>query len=273
METIAPSGRHSFQWKSFLLVKTIPFQWKPFLVVESTPFSGSHSFQRKPFHVVEAIHFKGTHCPQWNTFLLVEAISFSRSCSFQCQLLSSHSVEAISLEEIIGLWWKQFLLVETARFDRWHFLYWKLFILLEAIHFIGSHSFQFFPQSLCFWWKSLPGVETNLFRRSLFFLVKAWWKLLYFIETFPFSGSHSFQCLNIFTSRSYQKLPEYLNINDSVRSLKITNLSWIHIPEEVFQNSECIQNPVEQLGCKVFNTSMGLFFYTVNVLLEFQHDH
>ena len=114
-----------------------------------------------------------------------------------------------------------------------HSFQWKLFLLLEAISFI-----IFFQESLCFWWKSLPTVETNLFGRSLFFLVEGWWKLLLLIGTFPFSGSHSFQCFSIFTSRSYKKLTEYLSINDSVRSLKMANLSCINIPGEVFQNSE-----------------------------------
>ena len=136
------------------------------------------------------------------------------------------------------------------------------FPLLEAISFIGSYSFywkpfilveailcSFFLQSLGFWWKSFPPVETNLFRRSLFFLVKAWWKLLLLIESFPFSGNRSFQYFNIFTSRSYQKLSEYLNINDSLRSLKIGNLLCIHIPREVFQSSEEYLEPSR--ACRV----------------------
>ena len=173
MESIAPSGTHSFQWKPYPLVEAIrfsvncflSFQWKPFLQKKLLAFIGSISFQRK-------------------LLLLIDGISFIGSYSF----------------------------------------YWKPFILMEGI------LFSFFPQSVCFWWKSLPAVESNLFRRSLFFLVEAWWKLLLLIETFPFSGSHSFQSFNIFTSRSYQNLPEYLNINDSVKSLKIVNLSCIHIP-------------------------------------------
>ena len=236
--------------------------------METVSFSGNNSFQWKPFLLVEAVHFNGNHCPQWKTFLLVEAIS---------------------LEETIGLQWKQFLLVETAPFDRWHFLYWKLFLLLEAIHFSANYSLQFFPQSLCFWWKSLRTVETNLFRRSLFFLVKTWWKLLLLIKTFPFRGSHSFQCFNIFTSRSYQKLPEYLNINDSVRSLKMANLSCIHIPGEVFQSSERYLEPSRTSGVtadgfflqksSIADVRLGskyasgiVLLYSICVL-EFQHDH
>ena len=81
----------------------------------------------------------------------------------------------------------------------------QIMFLKQSLPFIGSHCFQFSPQSLCFWSKSLPVVEINYFRRSIFFLAEAWWKLLPLIETFPFSGSHSLQCFNIFTGRSYQK--------------------------------------------------------------------
>ena len=184
METIAPSGRHSFQWKPFPLVEAVRFSVNCFL-----------SFQWKPFLQRKSLAFSGSNFFQWKLLVLIDGISFIGSYSF----------------------------------------YWKPFILVEAI------PFSFFPQSLCFWRKSLPAVETNLFRRNLFFLVEAWWKLLLLIESFPFSGSHSFQFFNIFTSRSYQKLPEYLNIN--ARSLKMENLSCIHIPGEVFQNSEQYLEP------------------------------
>ena len=123
----------------------------------------------------------------------------------------------------------------------------------------------------------------------------AWWKLLLLIKTFPLSGSHSFQCFKILTSRSYQKLSEYLNINDSVRSLQTENLLYIHIPREVFQSTEGYLEPSQASGVESFfkktltasffkktpsqtchwalNTPFGLFFYIVYVLLEFQHDH
>ena len=132
METIASSGRHSFQQKLFLIVETISFQWKPFLLVEAIPFSGSHS---------------------------------------------------------------------------------------------------------CLW-KPLP-----------------------LVEEIPFSGSHYFQCFNIFTSRSYQKLSEYLNINDSVRSLKMVNLSCIHIPREVFQSSERYLEPSRASGVESFRKNCWRFLF------------
>ena len=197
---------------------------KLIILVEAVPYSGNRSFQWKPFLLVEVIHFNGNQCPQWKPFLLVEAIPFSGSYSFLWKPLPL--VEDIPFSGSHSFQWKPFLFIGS------HSLQLKLFLLLEAIPFI------FFQESLFFWWKSLPAVETNLFGRSLLFLVEGWWKLLLLIETFPFSGSHSFQCFNIFTSRSYQNLPEYLNINDSVRSLKMANLSCIHIPGEVFQNSE-----------------------------------
>ena len=146
MENIAPSGGHSFQWKSFPLVKAVRFSVSYFLFFQWKPF-----LQRKP------LTFIGSNSFQWKLLVLIDGISFIGSYSF----------------------------------------YWKPFILVKAI--LSS----FFLQSLCFWWKSLPPVETNLFRRSLFFLVKAWWKLLLLIESFPFSGSRSFQYFNVFTSRSY----------------------------------------------------------------------
>ena len=98
----------------------------------------------------------------------------------------------------------------------------------------------------------MPAVETDLFRRNLFFVVEAWWKQLLLIETFPFSGSHSFQCFNIFTNRNYQRLLEYLNINDSVRALKMASLSCIHIPGEVFQNSDGYLEPSRVSGVESF---------------------
>ena len=195
METIAPSGRHSFQWKPLPLVGAVrfsvncflSFQWKPFLQRKPLAFSGSNSFQ-------------------WKLLLLIDGISFIGSYSF----------------------------------------YWKPFILMEAISYRRCSVKKVFLE------KSLPAVETNLFRRSLFFLVEAWWKLLLLIETFPFSGSHSFQCFNIFTSRSYQKLSEYLNINDSVRSLKMANLLCIRISREVFQSSEGYLEPSRASGVESF---------------------
>ena len=70
-------------------------------------------------------------------------------------------------------------------------------------------------------------MEAASFNRNFFHLVKA----------IPFS------VFNIFTSRSYQKLPEYSNINDSVRSFKMANFPCIHIPGKVFQSSEGYLEP------------------------------
>ena len=190
-EAISYSVKLSFQLKLY------PFQRKPFLLTEAISSSGGHSFQRKSFFLAEAIPL---HSFQWKPFPFVKAVCFSGNCFLSFQW------KPFLLDETIGVQWEQFLLVETAPFNTWYFLYWKLFLLLEAVHFSGSHSFQFFLQSLCFWWKSMPLVLTSPFRRSLFFLVEAWWKLVLLIETFPLSGSHSFQCFNIFSGRSYQKL-------------------------------------------------------------------
>ena len=116
--------------------------------MEAIPFCGSRSFQWKPFPLVETIPFNGSHFFQQKPFFLNEAITFSGGHSFQ----------------------------------------WKPFLLVKANPFSGNHSFQFFPQNLFFFgWKSLPVVETNLFRKSIFFLVEAWWKLLLLIETRNFS--------------------------------------------------------------------------------------
>ena len=124
---------------------------------------------------------------------------------------------------------KQLLLIDDISFIFSYYFYWKPFVLVEAI------PFSFSVKPYCFWWRSLPVIETNPFSGSLFFLVEAWWKLLLLIKTFPFSRSHSFWCFNIFTSRSYQKLRELLNINNSARLLKMVNLSCIHIPGEIFR--------------------------------------
>ena len=116
--------------------------------------------------------------------------------------------------------------------------------------------------------KSLPAVETNLFRRSLFFLVEAWWKLFLLMETFPFSGSHSFYSSNIFTSRSYHRLPGYLNISDNVGSLKMVNLSCIHIPKEVFQSLEGYLQPSRASGVESFWKIADDFFLQKSSIVD-----
>ena len=78
-----------------------------------------------------------------------------------------------------------------------------------------------------------------------------------------------------------------ISISDSVRLLKMANLSCIHIPGEVFQSSEGYLKPSRASGKSVYekiadgfflqksfidwvlNTSLGLFFNTVYVLLQF----
>ena len=203
-------------------------------------------------------------------------------------------MKPLLLVETIGLQQYSFHLVGTVPFNGRHFLHWKLFLLLEAIHFSENHSFQQKPfpvveaipfrESLCFSWKSLP----HFFQQ----------KLLLLIETFPFSGSHSFQCCNISVRRSYRQLRELLNINDSIRLLKMANLSCIHIPVVVFQSSEAYLGSCRTSGMKrfcenckrllavdyfcknapsqicdwVLNTPLELFFYIVQALLEFQRN-
>ena len=129
-----------------------------------------------------------------------------------------------------------------------HYFQRKPFFSMEAIHFSEHHSFQ---------WKPFPVVEAIPFRESLCLSWKSLphffqWKLLLLIKTFPFSGSHFFQCFKIFTRRTYRQLRELLNINDSVRLLKMANLSCIHIPEEVFQSSEAYLAPCRTSGMKHF---------------------
>ena len=170
---------------------------------------------------MEAVPFGGRHFFQWKPFLLVETIPFSGNSSLQ---------------------WKPFLLMETIPFNV------KPFLLVEAIHFSENHSF---------WWKPFPVVEAIPFRENL---CSSWkslphffqWKLLLLIKTFPFSGSHSFQCFNIFVRRRYRQLHELLNVNDIVRLLKMANLLCIHIPVEVFQSSEVYLGPCRTSGMKRF---------------------
>ena len=204
-------------------------------------------------------------------------------------------MKPLLLVETIGLQQYSFHLVGTAPFNGRHFLHWKLFLLLEAIHFSENHSFQQKPfpvveaipfrESLCFSWKSLP----HFFQQ----------KLLLLIETFPFSGSHSFQCCNISVRRSYRQLRELLNINDSIRLLKMANLSCIHIPVVVFQSSDVYlvscrtsgrkrfcenckrllavdyfcKNAPSQICDWVLNTPLELFLYIVQALFEFQRNY
>ena len=230
MEIIPFSVNHFFQWKAFILMETIAG-------------SGSYSFSRKPFLLAKVIHFNGNHCPQWKSLLLVEAIFFSGSHLLYQKLFVlvenalfsrnySCQWKPLFLVETIGLQQYSFHLVETVPFNGRHFLHWKLFLLLEAIHFSENHSFQ---------WKPFLVVEAIPFRESLCFSWKSlshYWKLLLLIETFPFSESQSFQCIYIFVSRSYHQLHKLLNMNDSVRLLKMASLTSIHIPVEDFQSSE-----------------------------------
>ena len=195
--------------------------------METITLRGRHSFKRKPLFLVEAVRFS-VNCFlsfQWKLFLYRKPLAFSGSNSFQ---------------------WKLLLSIDGISFIGSYSVYWKPFIFVKGI------PFSFFLQSLYFWWKSLPAVETNAFRRSLSFLVETWWKLLLLIEPFPFSGNHSFQCFNIFISRSYQKLNEYLTVNDSVRSKRVANLSCIHVSGEVFQNSEGYLEPSRASGVESF---------------------
>ena len=203
--------------------------------METITLRGRHSFKWKPLFLVEAVRFS-VNCFlsfQWKLFLYRKLLAFSGSNSFQ---------------------WKLLLSIDGISFIGSYSFYWKPFIFVKGI------PFSFFLQTLYFWWKSLPAVETNPFRRSLSFLVETWWKLLLLIEPFPFSGNHSFQCFNIFISRSYQKLNEYLTVNDSVRSLRVANLYVFTFLEKSFRTQRGIQNPVEHLEQKVFEKIADGFF-------------
>ena len=162
MENIAPSGRQFFQLKPFFLVETIPFQWQSFLVVEAIPFGGNHSFYWKPSILMETIAPSGRHSFQLKPFPLVEAVRFIVKCFLSFQWKPFLQRKSLTFSG------KNFFQWKLLFFDRWHFLYRELFLLLESIHFSRRCSQK----------KPLPAVETNFFRRSLFFLVEALWKLL-----------------------------------------------------------------------------------------------
>ena len=68
-------------------------------------------------------------------------------------------------------------------------------------------------------------------------------KLFLLVEAIIFSAS---------TFSSGELIAELLNINDSVRLLKIANLSCIHIPVEVFQSSETYLGPCQTSGMMRF---------------------
>ena len=194
--------------------------------METITLRGRHSFKWKPLFLVEAVRFS-VNCFlsfQWKLFLYRKLLAFSGSNSFQWKLLLS--IDGISFIGSYSFYWKPFILVEAIPFSFFR----KAFVIG------GNHCIQLKP----------------IFLEEAYYFQQAWWKLLLLIETFPFSGSHSFQCFNIFTSRSYHKLPEYLNINDSVRSLKMANLPCIHIPGEVFQNSEGYLEPSRASGVESF---------------------
>ena len=119
-------------------------------------------------------------------------------------------MEDISFIGSYSFYQKPFILVEIIPFSGSHFQQWKQFLLGKAFVFRGNHCPQLKPFLI---------VEAISFQ----------WKLLLLIETFPFSGSHFFQCFNIVISRSHH-LRGLLNISNSVRLLKMTIMSCIHIP-------------------------------------------
>ena len=145
--------------------------------------------------------------------------TIARSGSFYFQWKPVFSVEAICLIRSYSFQSKKLFLIETIPFSGSHYFQWKP-VTCSSIHSIQWNEGKPFRESLCFSLKSLP----HFFQ----------WKLLLLLETFHFIGSHSFQCFNIFVSRSYHQLRELLNINDRVRLLKMANLSCIHIPVKVF---------------------------------------
>ena len=131
-------------------------------------------------------------------------------------------MEGISFIETYSFYWKPSILVKTIPFSGSHFRQWKPFLLGKAFVFRRNHC--------------------PIFQ----------WKLLLLIETFPFSGSHSVQCLSIFVRRGCRQLRELLHITDSVRLLKMADLSCIHIRVEVFQSSETYLGPCRTSGMKRF---------------------
>ena len=162
---------------------------------------------------METIARSGIYTFRWQPYVLLEPICLSGKLSFWSNIFLL--VEVIIFLETIGLQQKSVHLVGTAPFNGRHFLYWKLFLLLEAINFSGNHSFQ---------WNPFPVVEAIHFRERFCFLgdhcpwlkpfhlveaISFQTKLLLLIETFPFSGSHSF--FSILTFSSVEVISSYLN--------------------------------------------------------------
>ena len=131
-------------------------------------------------------------------------------------------MESISFSGSYSFYWKPSILVKTITFTGSHFRQWKPFLLGKAFVFRGNH--------------------------CPIFLVEA----APFNQNFSFQWKPFFQCFNIFVRRTYHQLRELLNINDSVRLLKMANLSCTHIPVEVFQRSEAYLGPCQTSGMKLF---------------------
>ena len=130
-----------------------------------------------------------------------------------------------------------------------HSFQWNPFFLVEVISFSGKRSFQF---------KLFLFVETIPLSGSHSF----WWKPFVLVEAIPFSGSHSFQwkpfllVVQHFRQQTLSPVTyilKYIVLDcDSVRLLKMENLSCIHIPIELFQSSEAYLEPCRTSEMKHF---------------------
>ena len=145
--------------------------------------------------------------------------------------------------------WKPFFLVEVISFSGKRSFQFKLFLFVETIPLSGSHSFQ---------WKPFVLVEAIPFSGSHSFQ----WKPFLLTEAIPFSKRHSFQWkpfLLVFQHFRQQTLSRVTYILkyivrdcDSVRLLKMANLSCIYIPIELFQSSEAYLEPCQTSEMKHF---------------------
>ena len=130
-----------------------------------------------------------------------------------------------------------------------HSFQWKPFLLVKAIPFSGSRFFQ---------WKALLLIQIMFLLAEIIPLSgihSFQWKPFLQVRAIPFSESHSFQCFSIFVSRSISSyvIIKYIVLDcDSVRILKMANLSCIHIPIDLFQSSETYLEPCETSRMKHF---------------------
>ena len=116
VKTNSFSGSHSFQWKPFLFSGSHSLSWKPIILTETIAPSGRHSFQCKLIPLVEAVRFS-VNCLlsfQWKPFLQRKTLAFSGNNFF--------SGNCFFFDRWHFLYCKLFLLLEAIHFSGSHFL-------------------------------------------------------------------------------------------------------------------------------------------------------